>query len=70
MAMAYSWSAEKTFQLIELYEANQCLYDTKAKQYHDRNLKSRVLAEMAADLDVPGRCIMLIIQANNRHNYI
>ena len=39
--MAYSWSMEKTFRRIEFYEGNPCLYNTKEKQYHDRNLKSR-----------------------------
>ena len=27
MAMAYSWSMEKTFRLIEFYEGNPCLYN-------------------------------------------
>ena len=36
---------EKTFRLIEFYEENACLYNTKEKQYHDRNLKSTVLVE-------------------------
>ena len=58
--MAYSWSMENTFRLIQFYEENPCLYNTKEKKYHDRNLKSRVLAEISAALDVSGESFILI----------
>ena len=61
MAMAYSWSMQKTFRLIEFYEENPCLYNTKEKQYHDRSLKSRVLVEILTALDVSGQSFILII---------
>ena len=34
-----TWSYQKTCELIELYEAHPCLYNTKHKEYHDRNLR-------------------------------
>ena len=37
------WSSSRTVELIELYEAHPCLYNTKLKEYHDRNLKSKAL---------------------------
>ena len=61
MAMAYSWSMQKTPRLIEFYEENPCLYNTKEKQYHDRSLKSRVLVEILTALDVSGQSFILII---------
>ena len=65
--MAYSWSMEKTFRLIEFYEENPCLYNTKEKQYHNRNLKSRVLVEILTALDVSSQSFILIILIIHLH---
>ena len=52
---SFAWSVEKTFDLIARYEAYPCLYNTKHQDYHDRNLRSKALGEIAANLDVPGK---------------
>ena len=49
-----TWSYPKTCELIELYEAHPCLYNTKHKEYHDRNLRSKALEEISKALEIPG----------------
>ena len=44
---------EKTSELIELYEERRLLYNTKDKNYRNRDLRSKALAEAAA-LDILG----------------
>ena len=42
-------------KLIELYENRPLLHNTKEKQYRDRDMQSKALAEIANALDIPGR---------------
>ena len=50
-----AWSGEKIVSLIELYEANPCLYDTKCKDYHNRDKKKKAVAEIASTLEMSGQ---------------
>ena len=44
------WSSSRTVELIEQYEAHPCLCNTKLKEYHDRNLKSKAWREISTVL--------------------
>ena len=52
--MAYTWSTEKVGELIDLYEEKPLLYNTKDKQYRDKDLRSKALAEIANALCILG----------------
>jgi len=43
--MAESWSNEKAAELITMYEQEPCLYNTKNKDYHNRDLRSLKISE-------------------------
>ena len=51
----YTWTAEKIFELIDLYEERLCLYDTKHKDYFNRDLRGKALAEIATAVEFPGK---------------
>ena len=54
MAKSITWTTEKVSELIELYEAYPCLYNTKDKSCFDRDLKSKAFAEIATALEISG----------------
>ena len=45
--MAVTWTTEMIDRLIDLYEERPCLYNTKMKEYHDRDLRKKALEEIA-----------------------
>ena len=47
-------STERVERLIELYEARSCLYDTKSKEYFNRDKRTKALQEISDALNVPG----------------
>ena len=49
-----TWSTERVERLIELYEARSCLYDTKSKEYFNRDKRTKALQEISDALNVPG----------------
>ena len=49
-----AWSVERISALIDLYEAHPCLYNTKSKDYHDRDCRVKAIAEIATALEVTG----------------
>ena len=51
----YKWTEEKVDELITLYEARPCLYDTKSKQYSNRDSRRKALAEIATALATTGK---------------
>ena len=57
MAGSFHWTEEKTAELIDLYQERPCLYNTKLKEYHNRDLRKRSIEEMAAALDASGKFI-------------
>ncbi|XP_046984220.1 uncharacterized protein LOC124554196 [Schistocerca americana] len=44
--MRKQWSREEIMELIQLYEANECLWNTKCSGYRDRTKKHKVLEEI------------------------
>ena len=46
------WSDEDIDNLIDLYEVNPCLWDIFDKSYQKRDVKEKVLAAIAEELDV------------------
>lgn len=50
-----SWTVDLVERLIDLYESYPCLYNVKDKEYHDRDKRSKALAEIAGVLEVTGK---------------
>ena len=48
------WTPESVSELIALYEDRPCLYNTKAKEYFNRNLRNKSLEEIAKKLGKTG----------------
>ena len=48
----FIWKESTTDKLLQLYKANPCLYDSKCKDYHNRDTKKRVLEEVARSVGV------------------
>lgn len=46
----YRWTEERVEELISLFEERPCLYNTKAKDYFNRDKKKKALDEIAAVL--------------------
>ena len=66
LSMAH-WTTEKTEELIGLYEARSCLYNTKLKIYFNRDARQKAIEEIAGARVVP-RCA--IIRSSYNTNYI
>ena len=49
-----AWSTERTSDLIDLYKDQTCLFNSKHKQYFNRDRRSKALSEITAALDFPG----------------
>ena len=48
------WTHEMILQLIELFEANSCLYNVNEESYHDRDKKRKATSEIAKALGIKG----------------
>lgn len=46
----FAWRDELVRKLIELYRDKPCLYDTRSKQYHNRDLRKKCYEEIAEQL--------------------
>ena len=53
------WTDEKTFRLIAVYEQQTDLYDIQSKDYHNRNVKKRVIECLSRELGTTGWCFDL-----------
>ena len=53
--MADTWTNEAVTELIDLYEERPCLYDTKHKDYYNRDLRGRALSEIADKTGFSGK---------------
>ena len=51
------WNYDNVEQLIELYEQRPCLYDTKLKEYHNRDVKNVALQDIAKVLNTTAKSI-------------
>ena len=55
-------SHEKSFILIEMLQAEECLWDMHCACYDDRNRKRRVMDEIAEKLQLSGKYVLLILE--------
>lgn len=56
----FVWRDELVQELIELYRVRPCLYDSKSKDYHNRDQKKKCYEEMAQNLGSTGKlCLAL-----------
>ena len=55
-------ASSKSFVLIEMVQAEECLWDMRCASYHDRNRKQRVIEEIAGKLELPGKYVILILE--------
>ena len=51
---AVVWSVETIGKLIELKEERPCLYNTKMKEYHDRDLRKKAMDEISTAMEISG----------------
>ena len=42
-----AWTTTKVEELIQLLEQCPCLYNTKEKSYHDKEMRGKAIAEIA-----------------------
>ena len=56
-----TWTNVKIEELIDLYVARPSLYNTKMKEYFNRDLRGKAIEDIATALQVPG----IIIIYNN-----
>ena len=55
-------SHEKSFVLIEMAQAEECLWDMRCASYHDCNRKRRVIEELSEKLELPGKYVLVILE--------
>ena len=55
LKMEKKWTTEDVNLLITLYEERPVLYNTKSKDYFNKDMRSKALTEISQTLDTPGR---------------
>ena len=50
----FFWDDEKEAKLVELWQKNDCLYETTSEGYEDRGKKNQVYVEIADALETTG----------------
>ena len=58
MAVHSRWTDEKTERLIMLLEERPCLYNTKLKEYFNRDKRKKALEDIATTLGVSGKRVL------------
>ena len=51
---SFQWSYAKVEQLIDVIENRECLYNTKSKDYHNRDKRRSAMQEIATALTATG----------------
>ena len=51
----FRWMDATVDELIALYQANSCLYDTKSKDYSNRDRRKKAVQEIATALGCSGK---------------
>lgn len=51
----FTWKESTTEKLLQLYKDNPCLYDSKCKDYHNRDTKRKVLEDIARSIGVTSK---------------
>ena len=59
MSHGLEWTEQKVRELIVLYEERPCLYNTKSKEYHNRDLRNKSYEEIASQLGITGNSTSL-----------
>ena len=54
----FTWKESTTEKLLQLYRDNPCLYDSKCKDYHNRDTKRKVLEDIARTIGVSSKSIV------------
>jgi len=54
-----SWTEELEDKLIELWQQNECLYNTRCKVYSDRVKKRSAIEKIAKEIDVTGSYVSI-----------
>ena len=49
-----TWSNEKVSELIDAFQAKPCLYNTKHKSYHNRDLRRKAHVQLSELTGFPG----------------
>lgn len=49
------WSTDRVSSLIDLYEERPCLYNTKHKDYFNRDTRSKSLLEISEVIGLEGK---------------
>ena len=52
-------ASSKSFDLIEMVQAKECLWDMRCASYHDRNRKRRVIEELCPNRNGAGRRLFM-----------
>ena len=60
-----TWTTETVSDLIDLFEERPCLYNTKHKDYFNRDLRSKAL-EISREIGFPGEYVK---QEHDNNNY-
>ena len=50
-----TWTIEKTAELIDLYQEKPCLYNTKHKNYFNRDHRAKALSEISEVIGLEGK---------------
>ena len=54
----FFWRDELVQELIDLYRERPCLYDSKSKDYHNREMKKKCYEEMAEHVGASGELLV------------
>ena len=53
------WTSDKVSELIGLYRDHPCLYNTKHKEYHNRDLRSKAMDVISTTMGLTGEPLVL-----------
>ena len=62
-----TWSNEKVSELIDAFQAKPCLYNTKHKSYHNRDLRRKAHVELSELTGFPGEKYYIIQYHASNH---
>lgn len=67
--MAKQWTPERISLLIEAVENRPCLYNTKLKEYFNRDIKHKSFMEISSVLELPGKILSNYIYIYKTEQY-
>lgn len=63
----FKWTDEKTYDLIAMFEARPCLYNTSLKEYSNRDVKKKAIEEIVAAFGMTGEVICCAAKMEAQH---